>query len=642
MSPFGGTIAIRAMKDGDSFAVPFIGTTEGLQAAIDYLQGGKGKVVVGPGTLDVTTVISIHSGCHLHGCGADKTVIRRATGSLTSGDAAYSGAMILSTAYGSNGTPNNSTSGGLPVAPQNDIEISELTLDGNQSNFGAVNPTTPTHRGIHIFFCEDVRVRSVFVKEFLMTGIESDACKNVILTDCQIKNCGQYASPSSRNAVTFNNNSSVGLSSGYAINHTMTNCITSNPKDSHVAIQNVKKVTVSNCQMLDGGIFGIEILGQSSITSLIGDFAFTNIVAKDLTQNFMRFGQATGVNLENVTLANSVCDFSSTLHNAEAMMLGRTNDCYIKSINVSGCTFRNINSAAASSGAAMVVLGNAGATASTRINISDCSFFGANGSANNASNRGMDIYGNISDLTLLNVRVYDCEGRAFYVHPATAGFTTTIVRMIDCLSDGAQGPGFVVSADAVATASHVTIENCTAKDTNKAASGAVFDLVASTNGSTLSAIKVLHSKCIRTSGTNMATGIRFFQSGTASLDDVDAFNNDFSGAATNRMSSSGAPTNVRVAFRPGRGTDIASAATIAIPQDGNVFHVTGAVNITNGITVNVWDNGRLVFLVFDSTPTVSDTGTSKLRAAFVATADDVLPLICDGTNWYQAAFESVN
>jgi len=91
----------------------------------------------------------------------------------------------------------------------------------------------------------------------------------------------------------------------------------------------------------------------------------------------------------------------------------------------------------------------------------------------------------------------------------------------------------------------------------------------------------------------------------------------------------------------GKGIDITAAATIGIPTDGNVFHVTGNTNITNGITVNASDIGRLITLIFDGTPTVSDTGTSKLVAAFVATADDTLTLVCDGTNWYQVA-SSVN
>ncbi len=86
---------------------------------------------------------------------------------------------------------------------------------------------------------------------------------------------------------------------------------------------------------------------------------------------------------------------------------------------------------------------------------------------------------------------------------------------------------------------------------------------------------------------------------------------------------------------------IASSATIAIPAFGVVFHVTGTTNITNGITVNPWDFGRQITLIFDSTPTVTDTGTSKLNGNFVATADDTLTLVCDGSNWFEVA-RSVN
>lgn len=91
----------------------------------------------------------------------------------------------------------------------------------------------------------------------------------------------------------------------------------------------------------------------------------------------------------------------------------------------------------------------------------------------------------------------------------------------------------------------------------------------------------------------------------------------------------------------GRGIDITAAATIGIPTDGNVFHVVGNTNVTNGITVNASDVGRVIALIFEGTPTVSDTGTSKLAGNFVAAGTtndyDTLTLACDGTNWYELA-----
>lgn len=118
-------------------------------------------------------------------------------------------------------------------------------------------------------------------------------------------------------------------------------------------------------------------------------------------------------------------------------------------------------------------------------------------------------------------------------------------------------------------------------------------------------------------------------------------NGDFQAAAEDMLTLVSTGTNwievARTAVNYGRGTDIASAATISIPTDGTVFHVTGAVNVTNGITVNTWDNGRTVHLIFDSTPTVTDTGTSVLAGNFVATANDVLTITCDGTNWYEVS-----
>ena len=80
---------------------------------------------------------------------------------------------------------------------------------------------------------------------------------------------------------------------------------------------------------------------------------------------------------------------------------------------------------------------------------------------------------------------------------------------------------------------------------------------------------------------------------------------------------------------------ITAAATITLLQGHDVFIITGNTGITS-ITAPGF-SGRTVRLVFTGTPTVTDGSNLKLAGNFVATADDVLTLTCDGTNWYEVA-----
>lgn len=84
--------------------------------------------------------------------------------------------------------------------------------------------------------------------------------------------------------------------------------------------------------------------------------------------------------------------------------------------------------------------------------------------------------------------------------------------------------------------------------------------------------------------------------------------------------------------------DVASAATITLPPLGSLFRITGTTGITS-LTAS-W-NGREVTLRFASTPTLTDGSNLRLAGNLVATADDTISLVCDGTNWYEVR-RSVN
>lgn len=84
--------------------------------------------------------------------------------------------------------------------------------------------------------------------------------------------------------------------------------------------------------------------------------------------------------------------------------------------------------------------------------------------------------------------------------------------------------------------------------------------------------------------------------------------------------------------------DVASAAAVTLPDYTDFVNITGAVGITS--IVASWI-GRVITLKFASTPTITDGGNLLLASTLVATADDTLTLVCDGTNWYETG-RSVN
>lgn len=83
---------------------------------------------------------------------------------------------------------------------------------------------------------------------------------------------------------------------------------------------------------------------------------------------------------------------------------------------------------------------------------------------------------------------------------------------------------------------------------------------------------------------------------------------------------------------------VASASTTTLPENASVIEVTGTTEMKK---INASRAGRKVTLVFASTPTVKDGENLKLSADLVATADDSLSLVCNGTNWYETG-RSVN
>lgn len=104
-----------------------------------------------------------------------------------------------------------------------------------------------------------------------------------------------------------------------------------------------------------------------------------------------------------------------------------------------------------------------------------------------------------------------------------------------------------------------------------------------------------------------------------------------------------ANTNFSSRVSQAKGVAVNAANDLTLGFDGNLFHIAGATQI-NAIITSFWQAGSEITLIFDSTPTVKHNtaggaGTAKLLLAgavdFVATANDLLCLIYDGTSWFE-------
>ncbi len=90
-----------------------------------------------------------------------------------------------------------------------------------------------------------------------------------------------------------------------------------------------------------------------------------------------------------------------------------------------------------------------------------------------------------------------------------------------------------------------------------------------------------------------------------------------------------------------KGSDISSAATIAIPASGDVFIVSGTTTITAVNTCDASSAGRRVSLLFSGALTFTDGGNLKLAGDFVTTADDSITIACNASDWVELS-RSVN
>jgi hypothetical protein len=105
---------------------------------------------------------------------------------------------------------------------------------------------------------------------------------------------------------------------------------------------------------------------------------------------------------------------------------------------------------------------------------------------------------------------------------------------------------------------------------------------------------------------------------------------------TTNVSNSGLNTFYSGAL--GVGTAVASASTITLPADGDIFTITGTTTI-NTITASP---GRTVTLVPTSAVTFSTSGNIDSPTSINAAANDAVQFTCIGSTWYIVAANAKN
>lgn len=160
MTSFSGTVAIRAMKDNDYQATIFPGSQAGLQAAIDSFSSGKGKVSIGPGTLLLTSAITLASNVHLEGSGMGKTVLK------------HSGTTLHTMITG---------------ASKTNWIISDLSIDGDQAGVSTYNADRwSREETIDLSSCTDFTIRNLEITACRGQSIYGTSCTRGTIQDCWI------------------------------------------------------------------------------------------------------------------------------------------------------------------------------------------------------------------------------------------------------------------------------------------------------------------------------------------------------------------------------------------------------------------------------------------------------------------------
>jgi hypothetical protein len=239
------------------------------------------------------------------------------------------------------------------------------------------------------------------------------------------------------------------------------------------------------------------------------------------------------------------------------------------------------------------------------------------------------INGLISHDNYNNLLIAECTGvvgGGIILKDSTGGDGLNVVDSVDVTLNGVIVQGSYVKGIFVDGCTRVSMPNASVTDANTSINA--FGPAVHVSDSTYTGFPGLN-----VSGSDHTHGV--IEDGTTNYSD---FSNVLcNGATSANYTLVGSSSYLRV--RQTGIVAVASVAALNLPVGFTLFSITGTTNITS-ITA-LGHGGQTVTLIFAGILTVTDGGNLKLAGNFVTTADDVITLTCDGTNWYEVS-RSVN
>jgi len=291
--PFSGTVAIRAMKAADFQATIFAGTEAGLIAALAYAST-NGRVMLGPGNLNISSIITIPNGTELWlGAGTYRM-------SGASGFSLGMGAMLKGQGYNATSLQVESSFTGQAVVfnttqdgTQQACMMECFQINGQRSAGG--NPVN----GIYIkgigqpTVIRDVVLFSMAQRGITLEGVLTNAASITYIDNCWVNDCLDHG-------ITV-----TGPMGAVTIHRTSVETIPANKAGIYI--------DGSSASANQGGIWirdiHVEVLAANAIGILLED-------SKDITvDNVLFFGSGGNGDLVKITGTPLTNSYNCTLRN---------------------------------------------------------------------------------------------------------------------------------------------------------------------------------------------------------------------------------------------------------------------------------------------------------------------------------------
>lgn len=424
-----------------------------------------------------------------------------------------------------------------------------------------------------------------------------------------------------------------------------------NTAQKGIYFQGATNVIVEGCTIKDCGDTGVGVNDTTVLTKAI--FRGNRI---SHCGNF-------GINLNSGTTPGTITDVTITENYCDgfASVLSPAKGIYLKGVyraSVVGNICRNLTGVNAAGIIAQVscrditITGNVVDTSYSGIMVAEAGTeqvtVTANVIRNLADGCGISVFNAVKGVVVANNTIKTGTGtsRGIIVQNTGVGRPSRVKVIDNYIEATASGGIFTDAAD------FVTVLNNTIDITGDTTSYALDDnnctdvLLANnqiTGGNRCIMVRgATTARCLvsaNTIGGSSAWGIRI--DGTATASEVEIHDNDargFTGTAASAIDPAGVSKCIDNLMPSGLSSSVTAAGTTTLNPHLTYHNVTGGTTITS-VTAS-WKD-RVVVLRFASTPTFTDGSNLLLAGNLVATADDTITLVSDGTNWIEMA-RSVN